>query len=452
MYDEEDLLPISMLPHYAYCPRRAALIHLEGVWTENRFTVEGRHLHERVHDTEAETRKDLRVVRGLRLRSLRLGLVGMADVVEFHQDEAAGLAVPGLAGRWRAMPVEYKRGKPKRDRSDEVQLCAQALCLEEMLGGPVEMGALYYATPRRRQDVPLDAGLRQGNGGAGGARACAVDRAGNAARAVSAQVRQLFAGVAVLAEGGGGRGHGDAVSAAYRARGGAVEHGGGRERAVKHLLNTLYITTQKSYLCREGETVHIRVGEETRLRVPIHTLGGIVCFGQVSCSPPLMQLCAENDVLISFLSEEGEFYARVQGAVSGNVLLRREQYRRADEECESGGIARAIVLAKIANSRSVLMRVMRDHAETTDVGAVQGSVDRLGRLLDGLEHPTPLDTVRGREGDAAHAYFAVFDHLITAQKDSFYFRERSRRPPAGQCERAAVVLVHVAGARCDRGV
>ena len=198
---------------------------------------------------------------------------------------------------------------------------------------------------------------------------------------------------------------------------------------MKRLLNTLYVTTQKSYLSREGETVQIRVGEETKLRVPIHTLGGIVCFGQVSCSPQLMQLCAESSVMVSFLSEQGQFYARVQGEVNGNVLLRREQYRRADEEVGSAEIARTIVAAKIANSRTVLMRALRDHPEMADVAAVQESVDRLARLLNGLENPTSLDTVRGREGDAAHAYFGVFDHLVTAQKDEFYFHERSRRPP-----------------------
>ena len=100
---------------------------------------------------------------------------------------------------------------------------------------------------------------------------------------------------------------------------------------MRSLLNTLYVTTQGSYLSRDGETVLIRVEKETKLRVPIHTLGGIVCFGQVSCSPPLMELCGERNVAISFLSERGKFYARVQGPVSGNVLLRREQYRRADD-------------------------------------------------------------------------------------------------------------------------
>jgi CRISPR-associated protein Cas1 len=198
---------------------------------------------------------------------------------------------------------------------------------------------------------------------------------------------------------------------------------------MRHLLNTLYVTTQGAYLCREGETVLVRVDHEAKLRLPIHTLGGIVCFGQVSCSPPLMALCGERNVAISFLSEGGKFYARVQGPVSGNVLLRREQYRRADSESTSAEIARMIVVAKVANCRTVLQRGMRDHAENPQVRALQTAAVRLGRLLDDLRQPLTLETIRGLEGDAARTYFDVFDHLITAQKEDFFFRERSRRPP-----------------------
>jgi CRISPR-associated protein Cas1 len=198
---------------------------------------------------------------------------------------------------------------------------------------------------------------------------------------------------------------------------------------MRHLLNTLYVTTQGAYLSREGETVLVRADQEVKLRVPIHTLGGIVCFGQVSCSPPLMGLCGERNVTISFLSEHGKFYARVQGPVSGNVLLRREQYRRADSEAVSARIAQSVVVAKIANCRTVLLRGIRDHPETPQVQALEAAAVRLARLLDDLRQPVPLDTVRGLEGDAARTYFDVFDHLITAQKEEFFFHERSRRPP-----------------------
>jgi len=168
---EDDLLPLSGLSQVAFCPRRAALIHVEGQWEENRFTIEGRHMHERVHELGDEARGEIRIVRGLALRSLRLGLVGVADVVEFHavpSDDPtsagqgpAGVRLPGVRGLWRPYPVEYKRGRRKPDNSDSVQLCAQAMCLEEMLGVPVPEGALYYGRTRKRLVVALDASLRR---------------------------------------------------------------------------------------------------------------------------------------------------------------------------------------------------------------------------------------------------------------------------------------------------
>jgi CRISPR-associated exonuclease Cas4 len=166
MFTEDELLPISALQHLVFCERQCALIHLEGQWAENRLTVEGDQLHERVHeDRGAEARGDLRIVRGLTLRSFRLGLVGIADVVEFRpagQADAGGglVSLPGWDGRWRALPVEYKRGRPKSDICDTVQVGAQAMCLEEMLGGTVAEGALFYASVRRRTPVVVDTALR----------------------------------------------------------------------------------------------------------------------------------------------------------------------------------------------------------------------------------------------------------------------------------------------------
>ena len=198
---------------------------------------------------------------------------------------------------------------------------------------------------------------------------------------------------------------------------------------MKQLLNTLYVTMQGAYLAKEGEAVIVRVEKETKLRVPIHTIGGIVCFGQVSCSPPLMGLCGERGVTISFLTERGRFLARVQGPVSGNVLLRREQYRRADNPAASAVLARAVVAAKVANCRTVLQRTLRDNADCPGAEPLQQAVKRLGRHMDGLKRDRSLDRVRGIEGDAGRTYFNVFDHLITAQKDDFSFQGRSRRPP-----------------------
>jgi CRISP-associated protein Cas1 len=198
---------------------------------------------------------------------------------------------------------------------------------------------------------------------------------------------------------------------------------------MKKHLNTLFVTSQGAYLAKEGETVAVKVNQEVRLRVPIHTIGGIVCFGNVSCSPFLMGFCGENGVGISFLTEYGRFLARVQGPVSGNVLLRREQYRRADDLKYSAQMAKAFVIGKIANCRTVLQRVLRDHAQKLDEDALRRSVDDLSRSLQSLELNQSLDAVRGLEGDAAHTYFSVFDHLIVAQKENFTFQERNRRPP-----------------------
>lgn len=198
---------------------------------------------------------------------------------------------------------------------------------------------------------------------------------------------------------------------------------------MKKLLNTLFVTTQGAYLCHEGESVLVRVEQETKLRVPIHTLGGIVCFGQVSCSHPLMGLCGERGVAISYLSERGQFFARVHGPVSGNVLLRREQYRRADDPAATASLARSIVIGKIANARTVLQRAVRDHAEKGGADELEKAVLRLGVLLEDLKKEMPVESLRGKEGEAANTYFSVFNHLITAQKEDFAFAVRSRRPP-----------------------
>ncbi len=159
-YGEDELLPLSALQHLMFCPRQCALIHLEQIWSENRLTAEGRILHERVHAADAETRGDLRIVRGLRLRSLTLGLIGVADVVELRRKDD-GAKVAGLPGRWDVAPVEYKRGRPKPTACDEVQLCAQALCLEEMLGLTIQESAIFYGAPRRRHCVKIDRVLRE---------------------------------------------------------------------------------------------------------------------------------------------------------------------------------------------------------------------------------------------------------------------------------------------------
>lgn len=146
-YTESDLLPLSGLQHIVFCERQCALIHLEREWVENRHTAEGRQMHERAHSDKHETRKGVRTRYGLALRSLALGVSGQADVVEFHKD--------------RVIPVEYKRGREKKNDCDRVQLCAQAICLEEMLDAAVPEGFLFYGKTRRRRAVTFDADLRR---------------------------------------------------------------------------------------------------------------------------------------------------------------------------------------------------------------------------------------------------------------------------------------------------
>jgi CRISPR-associated exonuclease Cas4 len=158
--DEDNLLPISGLQHLAFCRRQCALIHIESAWEENRLTAEGRLIHDHAHDAETELLDGVLIARGLRLVNRCLGLIGVADVVEFHPDEN-GVALPGHRGGWRPFPVEYKRGKPKTHDADRIQLCAQALCLEEMLGVNIGEGALFYAQPHRREQVAFDDFLRQ---------------------------------------------------------------------------------------------------------------------------------------------------------------------------------------------------------------------------------------------------------------------------------------------------
>ena len=194
---------------------------------------------------------------------------------------------------------------------------------------------------------------------------------------------------------------------------------------MKKLLNTLYVTTAGSYLSRRGETVLVHQEDEIKLQLPVHNLSAIMCFGQVSASPPLLDLCAARKVSVSFFSMSGRFMARMVGPVTGNVLLRKAQYRRADDQEFLTDISRTFVMAKIANCRTVLLRAARERPAPALSDAAEG----LRTHLLNLSEPLSLDSIRGKEGDAARTYFNVFDHLITAQKETFGFHERSRRPP-----------------------
>ena len=199
---------------------------------------------------------------------------------------------------------------------------------------------------------------------------------------------------------------------------------------MRKLLNILYITQEESSLFKEGETVVVKINKIEKHQFPIHILEGIVCFGYVYCSPQLMHFCAEKKVAISFLSPHGRFLARVQGPVSGNVLLRRGQYRIADDALLSEKIVRSFLIGKITNSRTVLMRGLRDSSiDEPKQEKLRIIASRLSRSGGEIESATGMEVLRGIEGEAAKNYFAVFDHLILNQKGDFFFKERSRRPP-----------------------
>lgn len=198
---------------------------------------------------------------------------------------------------------------------------------------------------------------------------------------------------------------------------------------MKKYLNTLFVLTQGAYLCKEGETVLVKVENTVKLQVPIHTISSIVCFGQVTCSPFLMGICADNNVAMSFLTEHGRFLACVRGETSGNVLLRREQYRKADDMATSSDIARMIIAGKIANCRTVLLRALRDHPDKLAATNVERMSNRLSASLGELQRTYDLDAIRGIEGESANSYFSVFGEMIVSQKSDFVFEGRNRRPP-----------------------
>lgn len=196
---------------------------------------------------------------------------------------------------------------------------------------------------------------------------------------------------------------------------------------MKKLLNTLFITRQETYLHKERETIVIKQGDEKLGQFPALSLSNILCFGQVSVSPFLMGYCAEQGIGLAFYTEYGRFLARVQGRQTGNVLLRRTQYRWADDEEKSVSVAKLIVAGKIANSRAVLMREIRNHGDNALLDAV---VDRLSASLRRVKNAVSVDEVRGVEGEAASAYFSVFNELLRGS--GFTFSGRIRRPPTDE--------------------
>lgn len=197
---------------------------------------------------------------------------------------------------------------------------------------------------------------------------------------------------------------------------------------MKKLLNTLFVTNENAYLSKDGENIVISADKEVLGRFPIHILESVICFNYYGISPALMKLCNENHVLVSFLNPQGQFCARLVGLENGNVLLRREQYRLADED-RALEYVRNIVYAKGLNSRRVLSRTLRDHPGQVDTKRIQASISDIDSSLELVKKAKSIDSLRGDEGVIAKRYFDVFDEMIMQQRESFFFIGRNRRPP-----------------------
>ncbi|MDR2904005.1 MAG: type I-C CRISPR-associated endonuclease Cas1c [Clostridiales bacterium] len=198
---------------------------------------------------------------------------------------------------------------------------------------------------------------------------------------------------------------------------------------MRKLLNTLYVTTPDVYLSLDGENIVILKEEEKLARFPLHNLEGIVTFGYTGASPALMGKCAENGVSLAFCTAHGRFLADVRGEVSGNVILRRTQYRAADDETRRLAIARNMLIGKFHNSRWVLERAVRDHPQRIDAERVKNAAGLVANAAVRIQSAQNGGEQMGIEGEAASCYFSVFDELILAGKEDFFFHERTRRPP-----------------------
>lgn len=198
---------------------------------------------------------------------------------------------------------------------------------------------------------------------------------------------------------------------------------------MRKLLNTLFVTTENAYLTLEGETVVVHCEKEKIGQFPLHTLSGIVSFSYAGASPALMGACVQKDICLSFRTPHGRFLARTSGISNGNVLLRRAQYRTADDLNASCQIARNMVFGKLYNARWSIERTRRDHKLRIDEQRFQSASETIHKLLPMVLQETNLESLRGLEGAGATAYFSVFDDMILREKENFYFEIRTRRPP-----------------------
>ncbi|MDO4649019.1 MAG: type I-C CRISPR-associated endonuclease Cas1c [Eubacteriales bacterium] len=198
---------------------------------------------------------------------------------------------------------------------------------------------------------------------------------------------------------------------------------------MKKLLNTLYVSSPESYLSLDGENVVLKQNDEIVGRVPLHNIDRIVSFGYRGVSPALMGKCVKDQIELVFLNMSGKFLARVEGSISGNVLLRKRQFEISENESQSIDIVKNMIAGKIYNSRQVLLRTVRDHSQRIDAEQIKKKAEYLQTSLDKCRSVDTIDSLRGIEGEAASIYFSVFDQMILQQKGTFIFEVRSKRPP-----------------------
>lgn len=198
---------------------------------------------------------------------------------------------------------------------------------------------------------------------------------------------------------------------------------------MRKLLNTLYVTSPESYLSLDGENIVIFREEEQVFRMPLHNVESVVAFGYTGASPALMGACAKNNIALTFLTPSGKFLARVVGEVKGNIVVRREQYRIADDDEKALPIAKNIIIGKLINSKNVLERTARDYPMRVDAEKFKKIAQRLRESVEAVQNCQTRDVLRGIEGEAASNYFGAFDDMILQQKEEFYFHGRNRRPP-----------------------
>jgi CRISPR-associated protein Cas1 len=198
---------------------------------------------------------------------------------------------------------------------------------------------------------------------------------------------------------------------------------------MRQLLNTLYVTSGDSYISRDGTNLVVSVNGSEVGRLPIHNIEQVVSFGHSGASPSAMSLCVENGVSVSFMSPNGRFLAGVYGETKGNVLLRRAQYRIADDSVASLCISKNMILGKVANSRHVLKKAKNNHGQSMNLVTIDASISKLDALIDSIGEIADIGSLRGLEGEAARAYYESFDTMILKNKEDFYFRCRNRRPP-----------------------